>query len=80
MRAINLKSDLTYVNTQFDTILTQFLNYDIIDASTSKFNFKSTITHVDTSCQAIISSFQYYETIFGTDIKLFDKADKVNTY
>ena len=25
MRAINLKSDLTYVNTQFDIILTQFL-------------------------------------------------------
>ena len=79
MRAINLKSDLTYVNTQFDTILTNSLNYDTIDASTIKFKLKSNITYVDTSCQAIINIFQYYETILGTDLKLFDKADKVNT-
>ena len=42
--AICLKSDLTYVNTQFDTILRKFLNYDTIDNTTVKLNLKSNIT------------------------------------
>ena len=54
---INLKSDLTYVNTQFDDILRTFLNYDTIDNTTIKFNLKSNITYVDTSCQAILNRF-----------------------
>ena len=33
MNAINLKSDLIYVNTQFDIIITTFLNYDTKDES-----------------------------------------------
>ena len=68
------------MNTQFDDILRTFLNYDTIDNTTIKFNLKSNITYVDTSCQAIISIFQYYEITLGTDIKLFDKSDKNDTY
>ena len=71
MAAINLKSDLTYVNTEFATTLRKYLNYDSIDASTIKFNLKSNITYVDTSCHAILSRFQYYETILGADIIFF---------
>ena len=80
MAAINLKSDLTYVNTEFATTLRKYFNYDSIDASTIKFNLNSNITYVDTSCQAILSRFQYYETLLGADIKLFDKAYKIDTY
>ena len=57
MAKISLKSDITYVNTQFDTILRKFLNYDTTDASTIKLNLESSITYVDTSCQAIINRF-----------------------
>ena len=41
MNAINLKSDLIYVNTQFGTIITNFWNYDTKDESTIKFLTKS---------------------------------------
>ena len=37
MDAINLKSDLIYVNIQFDTIITNFLNYEAKDESTIQF-------------------------------------------
>ena len=63
MAAITLKSDLTFVNTQRDTIIKQFLSYDTIDASTIKLKLNSTITYVDTSCQAIINISQYYDTM-----------------
>ena len=41
MNAINLKSDLIYVDTQLDTIITMFFKYDTTDASTIKFLTKS---------------------------------------
>ena len=78
MAAINLKSDMLIHKLMI--YLGNFLNYDTIDASTIKFNSKSNVTYVDTSCQAIISIFQYYEITLGTDIKLFDKSDKHDTY
>ena len=43
LKAINSKSDLTYVNTQLDNILETFLNYDTIETSTIKLTLKSTI-------------------------------------
>ena len=41
MNAINLKSDLIYVDTEFDTIITKMLNYDTKDKSKIKFLTKS---------------------------------------
>ena len=41
MAEINLKSDLTYVNTQLDNIIKKFLNYDTIDVSNIKLNLKN---------------------------------------
>ena len=78
MAAINLKSDLTYVNTQLDNMIKNFLNYDTIETSYIILNLNSTITHVDTSCQSILNIFQYYETILGTDIKLYDVDTKLD--
>ena len=43
LKAINSKSDLTYVNTQLDNILETFLNYDTIETSTIKLTLNSTI-------------------------------------
>ena len=37
LHAINLKSDITYVNTQFDNIITKSLNDDTKDKSNIKF-------------------------------------------
>ena len=78
MAAINLKSDLTYVNTQLDNMIKNFLNSDTIETSYIILNLNSTITHVDTSCQSILNIFQYYETILGTDIKLYDVDTKLD--
>ena len=80
MSASYLKSDLTYVSAQLETILKTFLNYDTTETSTIKSNLKSTITFVDTPCQAIVNRFQYYETILGTYITLSDKSDQLTTY
>ena len=80
MSAINLKSDLTYVDAQLANILNKTLNYDIIETSTITLILKSHITDVDTSCQAIINRFQYYETILGSYIKSLTKSYKLTTY
>ena len=58
LSAINLKSDLAYVNTELDSIVKQILNYDTIDTTTINLNLQSTITYVDTSCQATVNRFQ----------------------
>ena len=80
MAAINLKSDLTDVNTQSDIILKNILNYDTIYVSTIKVKLKSDITYVDTSCESIIKRFQYSDSILAADVKLLNKAYKVDTY
>ena len=80
MAAIDLKSDLTYVNTQLDTILRKFLNYDTIDALTIKLDNKSSISYVDSSCKTVNDKFLFFETVVGNNIKLDDKADKTDTY
>ena len=72
LKALHLNSDLTYVDTQLDNIIKQFLTYDTIETSTIKLNLKSTITYVDTACQVINNKFQCYGTILGTDMKLAD--------
>ena len=41
LHAINLKSDITYVNTQFDNIITKSLKHDTRDESTIKVLTKS---------------------------------------
>ena len=43
LKAINSKSDLTYVNTQLDNIIETFLNYGTIETSTIKLTLKSNI-------------------------------------
>ena len=81
MQASNLKSDLTYVNTQLDNIIHFLFNYDTTDVSTINLNLTSNITYVDSLCQVINNKFQLYETIVGTDITLSDvntQLDNIN--
>ena len=78
MSAINLKSDLTYVDAQLANIL-KYVDAQL-KTSTITLILKSHITDVDTSCQAIINRFQYYETILGSYIKSLTKSYKLTTY
>ena len=79
MSAMNLKSDLTYVNILCDSILRRFLKYDTIDEENIKVNLKSYISYVDTSCNSIIRRFLNYDTILAAYIKLLIKSNKIDT-
>ena len=78
MGKINLKSDLIYVNTQFDNLIKKQINYYTLDETKIKLDMKANITYVDLSCQNINNKFQLYETIVGNDIKLFDVNKEID--